>query len=72
MIDHNNGFYTLYAHLSGFAPGMDVGTVVGRGQVIGYVGASGWAAGTHLHFQMNTCATYYKCYIDPWPYLSMR
>lgn len=72
MIDHNNGFYSLYAHLSGFAPGVDVGTVVARGQVIGYVGASGWAYGTHLHYQMNTCATYYKCYVDPWPYLMMR
>ena len=72
MIDHNNGFYSLYAHLSGFAPGVDVDTVVGRGQVIGYVGASGWAYGTHLHYQMNTCPTYYKCYVDPWPYLMMR
>ena len=72
MIDHNNGFYSLYAHLSGFAPGVDVNTVVGRGQVIGYVGASGWAYGTHLHYQMNTCPTYYKCYVDPWPYLMMR
>ena len=72
MIDHNNGFYTLYAHLSGFATGVNVNTVVGRGQVIGFVGASGWAWGTHLHFQMNTCPTYYSCYIDPWPYLSMR
>ena len=72
MIDHNNGFYSLYAHLSGFAPGVDINTVVGRGDVIGYVGASGWAYGTHLHYQMNTCPTYYKCYVDPWPYLMMR
>ena len=72
MIDHNNGFYSLYAHLSGFAPGQNIGSVVGRGQVIGYVGASGWAYGTHLHYQMNTCDTYYKCYIDPYPYLMMR
>lgn len=72
MIDHNNGFYSLYAHLSGFAPGVNIGTVVARGQVIGYVGNSGWAYGTHLHYQMNDCPTYYRCYIDPWPYLSMR
>lgn len=72
MIDHNNGLYSLYAHLSGVAPGINVGTVVARGQEIGYIGDSGWAYGAHLHYQMNTCPVYYSCYVDPWPYLSMR
>ena len=72
MIDHNNGLYSLYAHLSGVAPGINVGTVAARGQVIGYIGDSGWAYGAHLHYQMNTCPVYYSCYVDPWPYLSMR
>lgn len=71
MINHNNGYYTLYAHLSGFPDDISLNSVVARGQVIGYVGDSGWASGTHLHFQMNTCAEYWdwNCIIDPLPAL---
>ena len=47
MIDHSNGFKTKYAHLSSFAK--QSGNV-GRGEVIGYVGATGRAYGCHLHF----------------------
>ena len=71
MINHNNGYYTLYAHMSGFAPGLDVGTTVSRGQTIGYVGQSGWATGPHLHFEIRNCASY-GCTLDPLPYLMMR
>ena len=74
MIDHNNGYYSLYAHLSGFPDDIELNSVVTRGQVIGYVGATGWATGTHLHFQIGTCSAYYNrgCLVDPWPYLMMR
>ena len=67
MIDHNNGFYTLYAHMSGFAPGTEVGQTVGRGQIIGYVGQSGWATGPHLHFEIRVCERY-ACCADPLRY----
>jgi len=67
MINHNNGYYTLYAHLSGFPADISLNSVVARGQVIGYIGQSGWATGPHLHYQMNTCPEYWDwgCILDP-------
>lgn len=43
---------TLYAHLKGFAAGLRPGLQVRQGQTIGYVGRSGRATGTHLHFEL--------------------
>ncbi len=52
-VNHANGFLTRYAHLSGFAGGIGVGTRVTQGQVIGYVGMTGLATGPHLHYEMH-------------------
>lgn len=51
IINHNNGYYTLYAHMSRFANGIKPGVNVTRGQVIGYVGMTGSATGPHLHLE---------------------
>jgi murein DD-endopeptidase MepM/ murein hydrolase activator NlpD len=51
VIDHGNNLETCYAHLSGFAV-MEGQTVV-RGQVIGYVGASGRTTGANLHYEVR-------------------
>ena len=68
MINHNNGYYTLYAHMSGFAPGLTVGSTVSRGQPIGYIGSSGWATGPHLHYEVRNCSQY-SCITNPlWYY----
>lgn len=50
MIDHGNGMQTLYAHMSSRA--VSVGQNVSKGQVIGYVGATGMATGAHLHYEV--------------------
>jgi murein DD-endopeptidase MepM/ murein hydrolase activator NlpD len=52
-IKHVNGFETAYAHMSRYEPGIDVGTRVRQGQLIGYVGSTGYATGPHLHFEMK-------------------
>lgn len=50
IIDHGNGWRTLYGHMS--ALGCSVGQAVQRGQVIGYVGSTGNSTGNHCHFEM--------------------
>jgi murein DD-endopeptidase MepM/ murein hydrolase activator NlpD len=50
-IDHGGGLATCYGHQSSFAVG--VGTSVGQGQVIGYVGNTGHSFGAHLHFEVR-------------------
>ncbi|MDN3516956.1 peptidoglycan DD-metalloendopeptidase family protein [Aquisalimonas lutea] len=51
IIEHANRYRTLYAHMSRYASGIDVGTRVEQGQTIGYVGASGLVTGAHLHYE---------------------
>ena len=46
-------YSTVYAHLSRFAKGIRSGGTVKRGQVIGYVGKTGWATGPHLHYEVH-------------------
>lgn len=53
MIQHSNGYMTVYGHLSRYEPGMKVGSKVKKGQVFGYVGMTGVATGPHLHFEIR-------------------
>lgn len=49
---HNGSYETLYAHMSKFAKGVNVGTTVRQGQTIGYVGSTGLSTGPHLHYEI--------------------
>jgi len=57
-IRHGGSITTLYGHLSGFAPGIRAGTRVHQGQPIGYVGATGWATGPHLHYEFRVAGVF--------------
>ena len=53
QLQHNGAFTTVYAHLSRFAPQVRTGARVAQGEVIGYVGQTGWATGPHLHYEFR-------------------
>ena len=69
IINHNNGYWTTYGHMSGFASGLKIGSTVSRGQLIGYIGATGAATGPHLHFEIRVGENRYANVVDPLPYL---
>jgi murein DD-endopeptidase MepM/ murein hydrolase activator NlpD len=51
VVDHSNGFQTLYAHLHTIL--VEVGQSVGKGERIGSVGTTGKTTGPHLHFEIR-------------------
>lgn len=53
VIKHWNKYSTAYAHMSRFANGVRKGTKVSQGEVIGYVGSTGWSTGPHLHYEFR-------------------
>lgn len=65
VIKHQNGLYSLYGHLKGFAKGIDKGATISRKQAIGYMGTTGNSSGTHLHFELYNPNNYGKV-INPW------
>jgi len=57
-IRHGAAITTLYGHLSRFAKGIHAGVHVKQGEVIGYVGHTGWATGPHLHYEFRIAGVY--------------
>jgi len=52
-IKHGGAITTLYGHLSGLASNIRSGSRVRQGEVVGFVGATGWATGPHLHYEFK-------------------
>lgn len=71
LINHGNGYTTLYAHMSSMV--VEAGQAVAQGDTLGYVGSTGWSTGPHLHFEIRyndektdpeayfTGLSYYNC-----------
>ncbi|MEC4722524.1 M23 family metallopeptidase [Noviherbaspirillum sp. CPCC 100848] len=53
VLKHWNNYSTAYAHMSRFAAGLRKGAKVNQGEVIGYVGSTGWSTGPHLHYEFR-------------------
>jgi murein DD-endopeptidase MepM/ murein hydrolase activator NlpD len=53
ILQHGDRYGTLYAHLCRFAPRIKAGQSVRQGQIIGYVGSTGFATGPHLHYEFR-------------------
>mgnify|MGYP006082010983 CR=1 FL=1 len=53
IIRHGGDITTLYAHMNKYNPALSKGGKVKQGQTIGYVGASGFATGPHLHYEFR-------------------
>lgn len=57
ILRHRDNVTTLYAHMRGFAKGVSRGDAILQGDVIGYVGQTGWATGPHLHYEFRVANT---------------
>ncbi|WP_426105270.1 peptidoglycan DD-metalloendopeptidase family protein [Massilia sp. TSP1-1-2] len=53
VLKHWANYTTAYGHMSRFATGMRRGQQVKQGDVIGYVGSTGWSTGAHLHYEFR-------------------
>lgn len=53
ILQHGQGYQTLYAHMQNFGRGVKTGTKVRQGQIIGYVGTTGLSTGPHLHYEFH-------------------
>lgn len=53
IIQHGQGYQTLYAHMHNFGRDIKAGSRVRQGQVIGYVGTTGLSTGPHLHYEFH-------------------
>lgn len=66
-IKHDNGYYTLYAHMGYGTVKVSKGQNVSKGQLLGYMGATGTAYGGHLHFEVRNTS---DVRINPTEYLN--
>lgn len=65
-INHGDGFSSLYGHMTYYT--VSYGQTVSQGEIIGYVGSTGYSTGNHLHFTLF----YNGSTVNPMDYISMR
>src|SRR5262249_17119250 len=68
VIDHGNGWKTVYAHMRSGSVAVKPGDVVKAGETIGPVGSSGTSTGPHLHFGVYNRGRLVEPYMDPYAY----
>lgn len=66
LIDHENGYQTMYAHLKYGSVNVSIGHRVTEGEIIGTMGATGHSTGIHLHFEVRKDGKR----IDPTPFIN--
>ena len=64
-LSHGNGYGSVYCHMTNYI--VSVGDSVSQGQVIGYVGSTGWSTGPHLHFEIHVNGSA----VNPMDYISL-
>lgn len=67
IIDHGGGITTLYGHASKLV--VKTGDIVTRGQIIAYVGTTGYSTGPHLHFEVRKTVNGQVQTVDPMKYI---
>ncbi|MBO0476354.1 peptidoglycan DD-metalloendopeptidase family protein [Vagococcus sp. DIV0080] len=67
IIQHDNGYYTYYMHMS--QPGIAAGSTVSAGDVVGLVGTTGSSTGNHLHFGISTGL--WSGFMNPAPFIGL-
>lgn len=65
IVDHGNGLRTHYYHLACGSVAVEQGDRVHQGMILGYMGATGYVTGAHLHFQIEQNGVP----VDPYPYI---
>ena len=63
-INHGDGYSSVYCHMTNYT--VSAGDYVAQGDVIGYVGTTGWSTGPHLHFEI----LYNGSNVNPMNYIS--
>ena len=66
VLDHGNGYQTLYGHMAYNTVVEKIGDSVKEGEVLGYMGNTGESFGAHLHFEVRHNGNR----IDPYPYIN--
>ena len=64
-LSHGNGYGSVYCHMTNYT--VSVGDYVSQGEIIGYVGSTGWSTGPHLHFEIHVNGNT----VNPMDYISV-